>query len=72
VDFTPLDETRPLADGRYDRVRVTHYVWQNVYQSPAPGVLIPCATLIEIYDTYHTVWVPTFTFPAPEYSSTKP
>ncbi len=63
------------SNGHNDRLRVTHYVWQNLQPSPPAGVsadggtvVVPCATLVRIYETTPTAWVPTVTYYASEYS----
>ncbi len=63
------------SNGHSDRLRVTHYVWQNLQPSPTAGalpnggsVVVPCATPVRIYETTPTAWVPTVTHYAPEYS----
>ena len=57
----------------YDKtLHVIHYVWQNLYQSPPAGestVVVPCATLVRIYDTYPSATVPSGTNYAPQYTT---
>lgn len=56
----------------YDKtLHVTHYVWQNVQPSPPAGestIVVPCATLVRIYDTFPSATVPGGTNYAPQYS----